>query len=590
MRLAILKYRLVGKCIASIAIQLVLCPLIARGQSEAGYFGCPGRTAFFEKPGVPFETLTNAAKIAKWKTRPSLTFDGFNEKQYGFSKLIFYRWRISLQPGSQDADLADQAENGDATNSLALAVRLVSASADRWFELGPVPVGQNYPSADLLTIQPAQPDDSAQQQEDQPAPGKQKSRQDEMEKWISITPATPVATLPLFALNFEYHNTGANAEGTIGNELMLDVRGDAPKILKAAQCIDWDGGGACTAPDTANAVYDNLQCKWEQRASDFHCTMVSAFGGDYAARVAEKDFYLISNQPARASWQKDDTPAGLAALAVRLNKDPKATAKSVMVPKLGPVNLLARYRDLLHDSEVFLFASPAASPALGTHFSFVIVPNHGQVTVQDISKWVITGEETDEVAPPEGYTPFASSSQALANAGFSEHVLDDEYHIRSLEDRPGFHAVQVVLNSGVAAISGLQRGAAAGAMHVLYWIGMEAADGKVLVSGVRLASESSTYGSCGLDLHDGTAISVRQKPGIAEAGITVRPQDANVNLPDGEDKQSQCVWNGVLHWKAGSGFRVRKISRDCKRNIPDVSITDDGAVAAKPAQVGEQGR
>jgi len=260
---------------------------------------------------------------------------------------------------------------------LALAVRLVSASGDRWFELGQIPAGQNYPSNDLLTIQPTQQDDSAQQPDDQPAAetGKQKSSPDEMGKWISITPATPEPTLPMFVINFEYHNTSANAGGTIGNELLLDLRGGASQIVKAAECIDWDGGGACTAPDTANAVYDNLSCRWEQPASDFHCTMVGAFGGDYAARVGERDFYLISNKTARAKWQTGNTPADLAGLALRLSRDPKATARSVMVPKLGPVNLLARYRDFLPATEVFLLASPAASPALSAHFSLVIVPS-----------------------------------------------------------------------------------------------------------------------------------------------------------------------------------------------------------------------
>lgn len=579
MRLALLKYHRASGCFAFLALLFFFQHFMVAQSGQAGQFGCPGRTEFFDKPAIPFGQMKDASAIAKWKTRPSVTFDGFDEKRYGFSKITFYRWRISLQPGSQDADPADQAENGDATNRLALAVQVVSTNGERWFELGQVPVGQNYPSDDLV-IQPAQQDDPMQQDQPDVETGKQKPTQDEMEKWISITPATPDHALPLFTFNFEYHNTGANAAGTIGNELLLDVRGKAPQIVKAAQCIEWDGGGACTAPDTANAVYDNLNCRWEQPASDFHCTMAGAFGGDYAARVAEKDFYLISNEPARPSWQKDDTPADLAGLALRLSKDPKATARAVMVPKLGPVNLLARYHDLLPGSEVLLFASPDAGPALSTHFFEAIVPAHGQPTVQDISKWVISGEETDEDTPRDGFTPSSGPTPLGAQFGVGA-ARQDEYRVSSLEAGPRFHALQVILNSSPLIPSGIK---GALGVHVVYWIGIEALSGKLIANGVRLASEGSTYGHCGQDLHDGTAITVRQKPGIAEATVTVRPQDVSVDMPHDEGNENQCMWNGFLRWKSGSGFRVRKTWQDCKQELPEVSITDDGTITKKRAQ------
>jgi len=93
------------------------------------------------------------------------------------------------------------------------------------------------------------------------------------------------------------------------------------------------------------------------------------------------------------------------------------------------------------------------------------------------------------------------------------------------------------------------------------------------------------------DLHDGTAISVRQKTGLAEANITVRPQDPD--MMDGEDPErarKQCRSNGVRHWKSASGFRLHKVSEDCKRTIPDLALADDGPSPKKPVIEGEQTR
>jgi len=118
MKSAIFKDRLACECIAFMAGLLFFCSVSAPGQpTKPAYFGCSGRTDFFEKPGVPFAPLTGAARIGRWRTRPSVTFDVFNEKQYEFSKIIFYCRRISIQPRSQDADPADQAENSDATSA-----------------------------------------------------------------------------------------------------------------------------------------------------------------------------------------------------------------------------------------------------------------------------------------------------------------------------------------------------------------------------------------------------------------------------------------------------------------------------------------
>jgi len=41
-----------------------------------------------------------------------------------------------------------------------------------------------------------------------------------------------------------------------------------------------------------------------------------------------------------------------------------------------------------------------------------------------------------------------------------------------------------------------------------------------------------------------------------------------------------CQWVGLVHWKAGAGFRVRKLSEDCKASPRVIFISDDGTIKA----------
>jgi hypothetical protein len=211
---------------------------------------------------------------------------------------------------------------------------------------------------------------------------------------------------------------------------------------------------------------------------------------------------------------------------------------------------------LLADAEVFVFASPAASDKIASRFTMVTLPAHGNPVVQPISKWDISGEKTDEADPPAGYTPIRVNHKVRA------HLL---------ESRPGFHALEVVLAS--------QPAGGGPSIHVVYWLGIELANGSLLANSVRLASEGTSYAGCGHDAEDGTATSIQRKPAAAEAIVRVQAQAAPAAA---EDEPQPCPWTGVVHWKSGSGFRVRKTGELCKSPARNASITDDGVVTSKP--------
>jgi hypothetical protein len=326
-----------------------------------------------------------------------------------------------------------------------------------------------------------------------------------------------------------------------------------------------DGAGVCDAPD--RTLYDNLRCAWEAVNGDFHCAMTSPFGGENSRRSARRDFYLLSAKPALPDWYAQ-SPPDLGALAIQLRNQTGAVS-SVMVPGLGPVTLLARYKDLLPGSEAFIFASPGAGAKVNAHLSLVIVSAQGRAAVERVPTWVLSGEKTDESPRPRGYTPLP---------------VNDVYRTAPLEDRAGFHAFRTVLTSNSNAAADQP---SSGPTHVVYWIGVEAVHGKVVSSAVRVASDGLSAATCAQEVHDGTAISIEPQQGMAAATVHVRPPDLPGEAAAQPDEESEapsgCVWIGALYWKAGAGFQVRKVDEDCEAGMPQVTITEDGRIAVKAA-------
>jgi hypothetical protein len=532
-----------------------LVPLALPAQTpESIAFGCgEQRTDFNGHPSLVFEPITAPEAIREWQSRPVLAFTGFAVAKYGFNQVRFYRWRVPV-PGREDNE---QSFNHNSSQRLDLAVQVTKPQGPSWFHLV-----APRDTDDLLYFQPDPGDRGSA--EEPPSPEASEAGkvpvtkpQDEMEAWLTLKLASPNQALPVFLLDFAYNDSGANAAGTIRNELLVDFENGVPRVARTARCILWEGGGVCGAPDTGNAVYDQLTCTWDPAVEDFHCVMVSAYGGAFAPLTAQRDFYLLSpDKVAKPAWYAPTVAPDLARLATRLRGNAELSREPQLVAGLGPATLIAQYSDLLADAEVFVFASPAASDKIASRFTMVTLPARGNPVVQPVSKWDISGEKTDEADPPAGYTPVRAN-----------HKL----HARSLESQPGFRAIEVVLLS--------QPAGGGPPIHVVYWLGIEVASGSLLANSVRLASEGTSYGGCGHDVEDGTATSIQRKPAVAEATVRVQAQAPPMLA---ENEPQPCPWTGVVHWKAGSGFRIRKTGELCHSPARNVSITDDGAVTSKP--------
>ena len=533
-----------------------------------GQFGCGQnqRASFDRRPDLQFVAVGAPDAIKQWKTRPVLAFDGFDTVKYGFTRAEFYRWHAPV-PGREDL-------NGvtDSTDRLALAVRVVASGGERWFEL----TTPEKEAEDQLYIQPRDqneangPEVTDEQHGSGPEP-------DEMAKWITIQPATPDAGLPLFSLSYQHNELGMYQAVSFESKLLVDLRTSTPQIVEAVSCTVFEPiGGACSAQDEANEGHDTLQCQWDTKASDFHCTMTAPYGSPYAARTAQTDFYLLSDKPANpSSHDPAESVSDLRDLAFLMRNNQTNRTEGVLVSGLGPTTLLEHFKDLLPQTDIFVFASPGAGDMLNAHLSLVSLQADGKFDMQAIPKWGIAGEETDEYKTNEhkDVVPINTGDLYGAPGSYVPIDADDAYRTHVLEQRPGFRAFDIILTVGSAKST---------PVHVIYWVGLEAVDGKLVANAVRLAGESWVYGGCGEEYWEGTARFIRRKAGIAEATVEVQgrynPESSDAFPPDYPTEGPNCVWTDFLHWKAGAGFRVRKLGQDCKAPHREVKITDDGSI------------
>jgi hypothetical protein len=532
---------------------LISSPCLAQ-TSAVGQFSCGHRQrAALSDADVKFVELTAPDSIKQWKTRPVLLFDGFDAAKYGFTRAEFYRWHVPV-PGREGYD---QGAVGASTDRLALAVHVVGPHGDQWFEL----TTPSDPNDGLLYIQERIDGESSGNSADTAHPDTSAPKPDEMQALLTLQFTTPDVKVPLFSLSYQHKESGMYDVESFSNQLLLDLRSGSPRIAKALSCSEFEPlGGACSAQDQAWEGHDTLDCHWDAASNDFHCTMTSPYGGPHAVRSAQIDFYLLSNKPGKPAIEHAEFEPDLEHLALRLRNYSPIPISGIFVPRLGPVTLLQRFKDLLPDAEVFIFASPGAGDIWNSHLSLVTLPSTGKVVVQSISKWGISGEKTDESEAPRDFVPLSAK---------------DTYRTHTLEQRPGFRVFDAVLTSipGQPDLG-----------HVLYWIGLEAVDGELVASAVRVATDGYVYGGCGAEYREGSSTSIRRKAGIAEATIRVQGRfNSEYNDPY-PTEGSNCVWTSVLHWKPGAGFRARKLAEDCKLAHQVVTITEDGAVSGKDAQ------
>jgi hypothetical protein len=225
------------------------------------------------------------------------------------------------------------------------------------------------------------------------------------------------------------------------------------------------------------------------------------------------------------------------------------------------------------DSEIFVFASAGPGDMMNAHLSVVTLHGNDKPVIQSIPKWGIAGEQTDEfkrVFGKEEVVPLTAND--LEDLSPYVPLAHDAYRTHILEQRPGFSAFDVI----VTAPQNDQNNP-----RIVYWVGLEAVSGKLIANAVRLAGNSSVYGGCGHEFLEATASLIRKKTGSAEATVRVQGQFQSEYSDPYPTEGPNCVWSGVLHWKMGAGFRVRKLGDNCKAPHQEIKISNDGEISVQ---------
>lgn len=514
-------------------------------------FGCGGpdepvRTDFFDKPTAEFVTVAPPADHEQWMHR---AFPGFDALKYGFSTVEFW-----VHPVPTTDYAGDWGDDPSKVTSMQFYVRMVGSNAQKeaWYLLKD---DRQYQRGELLFMQPPR------HESDQSDANESAQPHNPLDDWMVLEPATPDAHLPLFSLEDQYYDHGANAGGSVENKLLIDFRSGKPVVRTAMQCIHWEGGGACTAPDTTAVHYDHVHCTWDSKESDFLCTDTGPWGGTYNPLNAKHQYFLLANKPPdQLTWAPDALPS-LEAFGKKFRGQSSARA---LVRGLGYVDLVWKTDSLLPHQRVLLLASPGAGDEQNTRLTLAVVSPDGSISLSDVPKWGIGAEKSDQDPAPQQFTPSDNVRAVMAS---------------EFANVNGAHLLKVVDSMKSPNV-----------IHVVYLVGIEAKDGKLVTNAVRLASEGTTYMGCGFEGADASAISFHWIDAEHAAGVRVQPQEeSSMQAANrGDDQPKACSWEGKLRWVEGTGFRVRKVRDLCSLMPQDVVIDDRGKISAKPRPEREQ--
>jgi hypothetical protein len=329
---------------------------------------------------LQFVVVAAPDAIKQWKTRPVVAFAGFDAVKYGFTRAEFYRWHLPV-PGREDFD-------GTTTSKdrLALAIRVVNSGGERWFEL----TAREKETEDQLYIQPLIMNDESDTED----ASKHGPKPDEMDGWINIQLATPDAGLPLFILKYQHNDLEVYSASSLENKLFVDLRTSTPQTVNSVSCRSFESiGGACSGTRRGQRRQRHIAMSMGRQGQRLPLHHDHSLRQRLCAAPGASRFLLAIGQ---AGFRVCGTGPKLRDLAFAIRNNNTNVTDGVLMSGLGPTTMLEHFKDLLPQTDVFVFASPGAGEMWNAHLSLVTIDANGKVDVQAIPKWGIAGEETDE--------------------------------------------------------------------------------------------------------------------------------------------------------------------------------------------------
>jgi len=382
-------------------------------------------------------------------------------------------------------------------------------------------------------------------------------------------------SIPIITVSWFQGATGANAYAEIDKHVLLDFRTAPPSVMGIFQCVFHDGGGACTAPDSAAAPTTAVQCNWDATKTDFLCT--STVSGDYLLPLTHR-FYLESGADAPYAVKQGDPP-NLWTLGKWSTTDRSWAQKTPEIPGLGRVTRLGQYSPTGTNDVVAFFAARGRD-SFEQRFFAVVVGNTGSAAAFEILPQPLIDEPGSMGSDDLTTAPDTRGYVVPAAIDAAEEIPAADgpaFQVQELERLPNVTVWQVTtkLNN----------------MHEVVWLAasFNQATGRFVFSAVRMASQFGEKASCGNPRTRAFAASIARKKGSVNAVIDVEPAheyDADGKRSDfGDQGQAvtPCPLKVKLGWNASVGF-VRDASETAcpdSTRARSLSISDAGVITAK---------
>ena len=405
----------------------------------------------------------------------------------------------------------------------------------------------------------------------------------EEEAPASVVPATGDRTIPMFDVRWSTLHSGHWSD-SVEAHLLLDLRSLPPKIAADLSCNSITAFGACGVYDAAMQTRNSYQCDWNTTNNDFRCE-ATAWSQESSHRQSKSWFELLSGRDIQVPVPPGK-PATLQQFAQFAERDPNLRDRQVELPGLGKTSHILRVAGA-HNRVSHILGTYGDAAPFGAHFFYVIL--------------------SPDSAPELGYLPTLSlfdddPEDKLQHQELEfQRAVDDQqklptpanqidtgtslsFAVKELFDSPLTHIYQLTAREDTS--------------RAVYWLAIDdqSPDGKTQFSMTKLASNVCSYVGCARYRTEASAaVITRQKGRNFRALIDVEPSHTSSEVsegflpPDtvnGKDAEDQCPYSLHLEWNHKEWLTDEAITKCGPSFSPRViTIADDGAITATPAQV-----
>ena len=539
---------------AAVALAIAAFPAASpvTAQEEPTPFGAISCSSNFGNPVLLDKKLfhlvvASSAEIASLqKTKPALSAGPFAVGKFPYDRVEIYL--VAKDQGADDAE-----ESG-----VAIYARAVRNQKESWFTIAHERPG--VPESDFF-----------RRTKGDTGPENEIDKDNDSGAAVSLALKNGV---PIFEVSWWRREVGASTEADVQKILLLDFRALHPSVLSAMQCVAAEGGGVCGVWDNGSAPTTSLACDWDAAKSDFLCT--SSETGDFTPPLTHQ-FYLASGADAPYAVKEGDPPT-LNALASWSSYNDLPN-KAPDVPGLGTVSVLGRYTPTGGRETAVLLASRGSNSFEPRYFA-VVVDSQGPTAAFEILPQPLVDEPLSVLTTDVPTAPDTRGYVIPAAINAADKFADDavpSFQVQALESFSNVSLWQVTAKQGT--------------FHEIVWIaaGFNSGTERYVFSAVRIASEFSTYASCGNTRSEPFAAAIERKKGTLDALLDVEP--AHLYTQDGERDDSgdqgqpttPCPVKVRMFWNPSVGFVREETDANCPATTRarNLIISDAGAITTK---------